>query len=440
MKAATLTRTMFVTSRQHEFFTEKELTMQFGAPKVLWPLVTIKELIDNSLDATEATDVAPEIAITLETDSVSVTDNGPGLPESTIEKALDYNVRVSDKRHYIAPSRGQLGNALKCVIPAAYVATGGKSVVEIRAFGVHHRIEADVDRIANKPRIQHNPTPSESVQNGTKITVHWPEVASSATQLNDYELYRGTVEQVLPDLVRDFASINPHARFTVTAAGKEQTFEASEPTWRKWLASDPTSPHWYGKADLRDLIAAYIAKEEEENLPRKTLRDFVGEFDGLARPQYRKAVLEQAGLAGKHLFDLRADVDGSIELTDRLLHAMRNVSKPVKPSRLGFIGKEHMQSALAAYGADRGVEYSRQAEVGEDGLPYIVEVGFGISREGMRRKLTCGLNHSIVFQVPSSNLYSTLQECWIGSREPVVILVHQSHPHFKFTGHGKGSL
>lgn len=434
----TLTRSTFATTRESEFFTETELGMQFGAPKTLWPLMTVKELIDNALDATEATDVPPEIAITLEQDSIVVRDNGPGLPESTVDKALNYNLRVSDKRHYIAPSRGQLGNALKCIIPAAYVATEEKSVVEITARGVHHRIEVDVDRITNKPRIQHVKTPL--VQNGTRITVRWPNVACSKSLLNDYELYRGAVQEVLPDLVRDFASINPHARFTVTAAGKTQTFEASEPTWRKWRASDPTSPHWYGKADLRDLIAAYIAKEEEENLPRKTLRDFVGEFDGLARPQYRKAVLERAGLAGKYLFDLKADVSGSMELTDRLLRAMRSVSKPVKPSRLGFIGKAHMQSALAAYGADRGVKYNRQPEFGEDGLPYVVEVGFGISGEGMRRKLICGLNHSVLFQVPSSNLYSTLQECWLGSQEPVVILVHQSHPHFKFTGHGKGSL
>jgi DNA topoisomerase VI subunit B len=437
--SAKLTRSTFATNRESEFFTETELTMQFGAPKFLWPLMTVKELIDNSLDATEATDVPPEIAIALEQDSIVVRDNGPGLPESTVDKALNYNLRVSDKRHYIAPSRGQLGNALKCIIPAPYVATGEKSVVAITACGVHHRIEVDVDRITNKPRIQHVKTPL--VQNGTTVAISWTNVACSTSLLNNWELYRGSVQEVLPYLVRDFASINPHARFTVTAAGRTETFEASEPGWRKWRACDPTSSHFYGKAELRDLIAAYIAKEEDENLPRKTLRDFVGEFDGLARPQYRKAVLEQAGLAGKYLSDLKADVNGSMELTDRLLRAMWNVSKPVKPERLGFVGKTHMESALAAYGADRGVKYSRKKpESGEDGLPYIVEVAFGISSEGMRRKLICGLNHSILFQVPSSSLYSTLQECWLDSEDPVVILVHQSHPHFKFTGHGKGSL
>ena len=41
--------------------------------------------------------------------------------ETTLERSLDYLVRVSDKAHYVSPSRGQLGNALKCVWAAPYV-------------------------------------------------------------------------------------------------------------------------------------------------------------------------------------------------------------------------------------------------------------------------------------------------------------------------------
>jgi hypothetical protein len=442
-KPATLSRVMFVTSRQGEFFREKGLTMQFGAPKALWPAEAIREMIDNALDATEATNVAPEIAITLEPDSVTVADNGPGLPPSTVTKAIDYNVGVSSNRHYVAPTRGQLGNALKCIFPAAYVATGKKSVVEISACGIHHRIEADINRITQEPRIQHLETPL--VQNGTTITIHWPGIACWTSQHYDSEMYQGSVEKVLPELVRDFACLNPHASFTVAAAGKKLAFKASDPGWRKWRASDPTSAHWYRKSDLGDQIAAQIAHEEKArqetpSLPRKTLRDFVAEFDGLSRPQYRQRVLQQAGLAGKYVSDLKADVDGEMEHVGRLLAAMRSVSKRVKPQRLGVIGRDHMQAALAAYGANSGIEYSRQAGFGDDGLPYVVEVGFGVTRQGIPRKLLCGLNHSIVFKVPSSTLYSTLRDCWIGSSEPVVIVVHQSHPLFKFTGHGKGSV
>lgn len=282
-KPATFSRVMFVTNRQNEFFTEKELTIQFGAPRALWPLMTVKELVDNALDAAEATDVAPEIAITLEPDSVTVADNGPGMQVSTIAKALDYNVRVSDKRHYISPTRGQLGNAWKCIFPAAYIATGKKSIVEITACGIHHRIEADIDRIAQEPRIQH--TQTSSVQDGTTVAIHWPGIACWTNQHYDSEMYQGTVERILPDLVRDFSAINPHVTFTVAARGRKWTFKASDAKWRKWRATDPTSAHWYTVTALRDLIAANISEEEKvrretPSLPRKTLRDFVAEFAG----------------------------------------------------------------------------------------------------------------------------------------------------------------
>ena len=307
------------------------------------------------------------------------------------------------------------------------------------ACGIHHRIEADIDRIAQEPRIQHTQTPL--VQNGSTITVHWPQIACCESRHPNSELYRGPVEQVLPELVRDFASVNPHASFRVTSsAGIKWTFKASDPGWRKWRANDPTSAYWYTKVELRDLIAAYIAKEEKEKLPHKTLRDFVGEFDGLARPQYRKAVLEQAGLAGEYVCDLKADVDGDMELVGRLLAAMRSVAKPVKPERLGFVGKNHLREALVAWGADGDVDYARDAAIGDDGLPYVVEVAFGITQEEQPRKLVCALNHSILFNVPSQNLYSMLRDRWIESSDPIAIVVHQSHPRFAFTGHGKGSI
>jgi len=436
-----LERTMFVTSRQHEFFTENELTMQIGAPKALWVPVIAKELIDNALDACESTDVAPEIVITLKKDSLTVADNGPGLQASTITKALDYSVRVSDKRHYISPTRGQLGNALKCIFPAAFVATGRKSAVEITACGIHHRIEVDVDRIAQEPRIEHVQTPS--VQNGTTVVIHWPDVACSESRHYDSEMYQGTVERILPELVQDFACLNPHASFVVTAGGKQRTFKASDPDWRKWRASDPTSAHWYTKMELCELIAAEISEEERRSLPRKTLRDFVGGFDGLSRPQYRQRVLQESRLAGLYLFNLRADIDRGGELVGRLLAAMQHVSKPVNPKRLGIIGRENMQAALEGYGVDYEIDfknYGQDAQIGEDGLPFAVESAFGMTEANRPRKLIFGLNHSVVFRVPSPNLYTILSDCRLGIEEPVAVIVHQSCPRFAFTGHGKGSV
>jgi hypothetical protein len=74
------TRQTFVTSRLLDFFSEKELVAQIGHSKADWPLVAIKELLDNALDACEEAGIAPEITVTVAENSLSVQDNGPGLP------------------------------------------------------------------------------------------------------------------------------------------------------------------------------------------------------------------------------------------------------------------------------------------------------------------------------------------------------------------------
>ena len=95
----TPSRIVFTTSREMEFFTETELTNQMGFGPRRWALALLKELIDNGLDACETAGIAPEIVV--EEDPVactlSVQDNGPGLPVTTLHGSLDYLVRVSDK-------------------------------------------------------------------------------------------------------------------------------------------------------------------------------------------------------------------------------------------------------------------------------------------------------------------------------------------------------
>src|SRR5919108_6361148 len=150
MPQTTLQRTAFQTSRLLEFFSEKELQMQIGFPKEQWPIALLKELLDNALDACETAGALPDIAITLEPDALSIRDNGPGLPVATRERSLDYLVRVSDKVHYVSPSRGQLGNALKCVWAAPYVARGEAGYVEVTTGGLTHRIAVTLDRIAQQ--------------------------------------------------------------------------------------------------------------------------------------------------------------------------------------------------------------------------------------------------------------------------------------------------
>ena len=175
----TLQRTTFETSRLLEFFTEKELQLQIGQPAYRWPIAILKELLDNALDACETARVQPEIAVEVTPDTLTVIDNGPGMPAETINRSLDYAVRVSDKAYYASPTRGQLGNALKCVWAAPFVASGEVGRVEVVTGNVCYQITVRLDRIAQAPAIELTAHPAPDVKTGTSITMHWPGIAKA---------------------------------------------------------------------------------------------------------------------------------------------------------------------------------------------------------------------------------------------------------------------
>ncbi len=189
---ATLNREVFQTSRTLEFFTEKELQLQIGFSRDWWPIALVKELIDNALDACETAGILPEIEITVDQDFVSVRDNGPGIPESVIAQTLDYGYRVSDKNHYVSPTRGQLGNALKCVWAMPFVLNGEYGRVDICSNGRAHRIEVSIDRIAQEPLIAHTVKNDKFVKNGTFIKIHVPQIACLLENKKEGYFYKRT--------------------------------------------------------------------------------------------------------------------------------------------------------------------------------------------------------------------------------------------------------
>ncbi len=178
MNAPTLERATFRTSRLLDFCSRKELIAQTGHQPDAWPLVALKELVDNSLDACEEARVAPEIEITVNGTGITVADNGPGIPEDLINDVLDFSVRVSSREAYVAPDRGAQGNALKTLIAMPFVLDGECGVVEIDTVGAHHKIEFTVDPIRQEPVITHD-VDAVDRKNGTEIHVEWPDSASS---------------------------------------------------------------------------------------------------------------------------------------------------------------------------------------------------------------------------------------------------------------------
>lgn len=121
---AILKRATFTTSRLLEFYNRKELTLQTGHEPEVSPLVILKELVNNALDSCGEATRAPVLSIEVEPDAIVVSDNGAGLPVATLDDILDFSVRVSSREAYVAPDRGQQGNALKTVLAMPFVLDG----------------------------------------------------------------------------------------------------------------------------------------------------------------------------------------------------------------------------------------------------------------------------------------------------------------------------
>ena len=200
-----LHRATLRTSRLLDFCSRKELIAQTGHQPEAWPLVVLKELVDNALDACEEAGVAPFIAVKVNKSGITVADNGPGIPTETIESVLDFSVRVSSREAYVAPDRGAQGNALKTIVAMPFVLDGERGQIEVAGAGVRHRITFTVDIIRQEPVIAHDQVP-DNRKNGTEIRVIWPDLACSIL-----EDAKGRFLQI----AADYTWLNPHLTLSV---------------------------------------------------------------------------------------------------------------------------------------------------------------------------------------------------------------------------------
>src|SRR5215204_2480264 len=120
-----LHRTTFSQSRAAEYLDLETLQKLTGRPAQDFPLVVVKELLDNALDAAETARVSvPRVGVVVRHRGsflvLEVHDNGVGIPADVVKRALDFSTLTSDKALYRTPTRGQQGNALKTIFGMPY--------------------------------------------------------------------------------------------------------------------------------------------------------------------------------------------------------------------------------------------------------------------------------------------------------------------------------
>jgi DNA topoisomerase VI subunit B len=438
--AARLQRETFTTSRLLDFFNRKELIAQTGHKVEVWPLVALKELVDNALDACEDVGLAPEVTVQVDERGITVADNGPGIPEETVTKILDFSVRVSSREAYVSPTRGAQGNALKTILAMPFVLHGKLGQVVIETGGIRHVIGVRVDPMRQEPVLSHRKEQGRFVQKGTRVQMEWPDSACSILK---------RAEDRFVQMAGDYAFMNPHLTLHVSWFDKKVVdVGASNPHWSKWLPSTPTSPHWYGPEHFKRLVSAYLVHDAECGRNRK-VREFIAEFSGLTRSAKQKAVLAATGLARADLSALRSGEELDLGLLAKLLAAMKAQTKPIKPVALGIIGKDHLAKRFSLLGAEMAsLEYKKVADIDdENGLPFVLEIAFAWCPESKCRRLITGVNWSPAILNPfrelgkfgrSLDALLVAQKC--DADDPVVLVFHLAYPRIEFTDRGKSAV
>ncbi len=197
-----------------EFFAKNRHLLGFDNKRKAL-LTTVKEAVDNSLDACEEAGILPDIAIAVEQVEeerfrVIVRDNGPGIVKQQIPNIFG-KLLYGSKFHRLRMSRGQQGIGISAAGMYGLLTTG-KSIKVISRTGAKkpaHRFEIQIDTKKNEPTI----VKDESVD------VEWPHGTQVEIELvASYAKGRQSVDEY----VELTAIANPHTRFEYTGPGGEK--------------------------------------------------------------------------------------------------------------------------------------------------------------------------------------------------------------------------
>ena len=187
--------------------------------------------------------------------------------------------------------------------------------------------------------------------------------------------------------------------------------------------------------------------DDEDGGRDRTVREFVAEFRGLSGTAKQKKVLEATGLGRASLSALRNGDGLDAGLVATLLIAMQEQSRPVKPAQLGVIGEAHLRQRFAAAGCQmESFDYKRVAGC-TDGIPWVIETGFGWCPDASQRRLVTGVNWSPGIINPfrvlgrfGASLDTILSQQRADADEPVILVLHMACPRVEYLDRGKSAV
>jgi DNA topoisomerase-6 subunit B len=355
-----------------EFFAKNRHLLGFDNPRKAL-LTTIKEAVDNSLDACEEAGIMPEIHVMIKEISeeryeVTVEDNGPGIVKAQVPHIFG-RLLYGSKFHNLKMSRGQQGIGISAAGMYGVLTTGKPIRVSSRTAAKKpaHYYELAIDTKKNRPDIIKEAEVEFTHDHGTSVTI---ELQAK------YQKGKTSVDEYL----RQTAIANPHASFKYTTPdGQVIEFPRSATE----LPPQPKAikPHPYG-VELGILIK--MLQESDE----RHLKTFLVKSFSRVSPRVADDILKEAKL------NATADTRriGRTE-ADHLFQAINRTKIP-QPSTdcLVPIGEENLLKGLQSIiKADFYTATSRPPAVYR-GNPFVIEVALAygkpeVSPEGEQTEL-----------------------------------------------------
>lgn len=199
-----------------EFFAKNRHLLGFDNPRRAL-LTTVKEAVDNALDACEEAGILPEITVRIEhlpqidesRYRVTVQDNGPGVVRSQIDNIFG-KLLYGSKFHRLKMSRGQQGIGISAAGMYGLMTTGRPMIITSRwkkGQKAHH-VELAMDTTKNKPEVSVDEETDEfPAHTGTRVILELE---------GKHQRGRGSVDAY----IEQTAIANPHAQFTYIPPSK----------------------------------------------------------------------------------------------------------------------------------------------------------------------------------------------------------------------------
>jgi DNA topoisomerase-6 subunit B len=354
-----------------EFFAKNRHLLGFDNPsKAL--LTTVKEGVDNALDACEEAGVVPEIRVEITQRGetrfrVAIEDNGPGIVRAQVPKIFG-RLLYGSKFHRLRQSRGQQGIGISAAGMYGLLTTGKPVVITTRTGprkDAHH-FELVIDTQRNEPRVKKDAVVDWLHANGKRK----PQGTRVEIELEGN--YRGGQHSV-DAYIRQISLANPHAEITYVppkaeAHGAQHVFPRVTDELPPETAE--ISPHPYG-VELGVLMQMF-RDTRSRNLRGALTSDF-------SRVSGRVAgeICERAKVP-----PTRRPSEIGRDQAERIHAAIQNTKIMAPPTDcIAPIGAELLERALRAeVTADFYAAVTRKPAVYR-GNPFLIEVGLAYGGE-----------------------------------------------------------